>query len=109
MKSEKLIYIFAGAVFMVGVLLAGFFGNGFSPKKPIKQLSLPPRNYTIPELPLLNDYGTKIVYTTDTVVDKTPYQNDCSARGGVFNTCGNTCKPTAQTCSTICALTCSSE
>jgi hypothetical protein len=52
------------------------------------------------------NYGSKIVYTTDIEEDADFYQNDCRERGGDFNSCGNTCAPEAEACAEMCAFTC---
>ena len=108
MNAKTIIFIIVGAAFVFGILLALEFGRGFS-TTPEKTLALPERNDTVPEMPFLYNYTTKIVYTTDTTTKKDDYIADCSARGGVFQTCGNTCAPSAQNCSAVCALTCESK
>lgn len=109
MKSKKIIFGVVAAIFVAGVVLVVMFGEGFSPAVPEKTLSLPERNDTVPQVPILHDYGTKIVYTTDTTINKEIYINDCSGRGGVFNVCGSPCEPTAEACVTVCALTCTTK
>ncbi len=105
--SKKIIYIVVGAIFIIGLILATKYGSDFSTGQSAKNLDLPERNDTVPTVPVLYDYGTKIVYTTNTTVSKDVYIDDCSTRGGVFNVCGNTCAPAALTCAATCALTCS--
>ena len=107
MNSQKIIFILVGVVFVIGAVLVLVFGNETSPAVPAKTLDLPQRNDTVPEVSILHDYGMKIVYTTDTTINKDIYISDCSTRGGVFSVCGNTCAPTATTCTAVCALTCS--
>lgn len=108
MMTKRIIYIAVGIVFIVGVILALVYGNGFSALAPEKTLNLPDRNDMAPQIqvPFLYDYSTKIVYTTDTTVEKDIYLNDCQNRDGEFNVCGSTCAPDAQTCVAVCALTC---
>jgi len=59
-----------------------------------------------PDLPMSIKFPGKIVYTTDSTADPTPFQKDCAERGGVFNACGSICPPDAEMCATVCAYTC---
>lgn len=58
------------------------------------------------EIPVLNVYEGKIVYTTDMQADPKPFREDCQRRGGVFNACGDVCEPGASFCAEVCAYTC---
>jgi len=55
---------------------------------------------------ILSNYGTKIVYTSDADANPAPYEAHCTAQGGTFNTCGTTCAPDTDICTTVCAYTC---
>ncbi|MBX4211173.1 MAG: hypothetical protein KW806_00010 [Candidatus Yanofskybacteria bacterium] len=57
-------------------------------------------------VPVQNDYGSKIVYTTETDGDQTSFREDCAKRGGQFNACGSPCAADADFCIQVCALTC---
>jgi len=52
-----------------------------------------------------NEYPTKIVYTND-LSSAEKMKDDCSQRGGTFNTCGSPCAPEAEICIEVCAYTC---
>ena len=104
MISKKVLIIII-CLLLAGVLLF-VFTRSDSLDQTEDTLSLPGRNDTVPQLPIMFDYGTKIVYTTNVTINKSEYIGDCETRGGIFNTCGNTCKPGAQICTAECALTC---
>lgn len=57
-------------------------------------------------VPIMAQFGTKIVYTLDMSADRGVLENDCRARDGTFNACGSLCAPDTQICSTVCAYTC---
>lgn len=102
-KSKILIVGALVIVVLVTVSIIGFFSNTIPPKT----LDLPERNDTAAQVPIMFNYGTKIVYTDDSVTDKSIFIDDCNTRGGAFNACGNACKPgTQQGCMAVCALTC---
>jgi hypothetical protein len=104
-KDRKKVLIAAAIPLLLGIALLIFVRNSSS--KPVgKTLELPERNDTVPTVPIMANYGTKIVYTTDVTTDKTDYIGDCKTRGGTFNACGTTCKPGAEMCATMCAFTC---
>jgi hypothetical protein len=105
MRNKKVI-LGGVVVLVVGTIFVVMFVKVFSPTLPEKNLDLPERNDTATQVPIMFDYHTKIVYTTDTTVNKDIYAGDCSTRHGVFNYCGNTCAPSAETCVSVCALTC---
>jgi hypothetical protein len=75
----------------------------------LSPLEIPDRNGIAPEVPVMRTYPTKIIYTTDIPSPKEQYVNDCSTRGGVFNSCGNSCEPGAEVCASVCAYTCTLE
>ena len=107
MTNNKNSILLASILLVVGLGLVGFVLFDFiSEKPPIKTVSLPERNDSVPQIPIMSDFGTKVVYTTDTTVDKNQYIDDCSTRGGVFDSCGSICDPSAKACSDQCALTC---
>lgn len=60
----------------------------------------------VTQVPIENDFGSKIVYTTDTTVDTQAYEEHCREIGGMFNECGNICAPDADFCASVCAYTC---
>lgn len=51
-------------------------------------------------------YGNTIVYTTDMSADEAMLRQDCSMRGGTFDSCGSPCAPDAEVCIEVCAYTC---
>ncbi len=57
-------------------------------------------------VPMMAQFGTKIVYTLDMSADRGALENDCRGRDGTFNACGSSCAPDAQICTTVCAYTC---
>jgi len=57
-------------------------------------------------IPVLHDFGNKIVYSTDAAINTADLQEDCQARGGQFSECGSTCNDTAEACTMVCTLTC---
>lgn len=58
------------------------------------------------EIPLLQGYEGKVVYTTDLSFNRQKLEDDCQTRGGEFNNCGTTCAPDAAACVQVCAYTC---
>jgi hypothetical protein len=56
---------------------------------------------------IMNQYDSKIVYTTDVGTDAEPFAKDCRERGGEFSECGSVCEPGAEMCTQQCAYTCS--
>lgn len=59
------------------------------------------------EVEIISEFpGEKVVYTTDSSLDQSVYENDCQERGGEFNSCGNICEPNADFCAEVCAYTC---
>jgi hypothetical protein len=108
MKNKKLITILVAALIIV-ILAVVIMVTKYAPSSTEKLLYLPERNDTVPEVPILYNYGSKIVYTTDTMIDKVDYINDCSSRGGTFEACGSTCAPGVKTCAMVCALTCNAK
>ena len=60
-------------------------------------------------IPIIAEYENTVVYTTDLSVDKNILIEDCSARGGKFNSCGTPCGPEEAVCTTVCAYTCELE
>lgn len=109
MNNKKIVFIAVGLIFILGIILAIFFDDGLLAGKSKSEVILLERNDAVPSVSYLNNFGSKIVYTTNTTVNKDEYINDCSARGGVFNYCGNVCAPNASSCSQQCALTCESK
>ncbi len=103
-KDRKKVIIAAFIPILIGIIV--LFHYNVSTKTPTKSLELPERNDTVPTVPIMINYGNKIVYTTDVTTPKDDYVGDCNTRGGVFNACGNTCKPGAQSCTEMCAFTC---
>lgn len=58
-------------------------------------------------VPIQATYGNeKVVYTLDLSEDREPLMLHCKEFGGTFNECGNPCQPSAELCTTVCALTC---
>ena len=49
---------------------------------------------------------TKIVYTIDVDMKISALKEDCSQRGGRFNSCGTICETSADMCAAVCAFTC---
>jgi hypothetical protein len=93
--GKKALYIILAVV----VLVALYYFIG-----PVKEVNESPTPGD--ELPIEEDFGSKIVYTTNTDLDAGPFEADCEARGGVFNDCGTTCEPEAEFCAEVCAYTC---
>jgi len=58
------------------------------------------------EISIESDFGSKIVYTTNTDQETKKFIEHCGNLGGVFKECGTTCKPDADMCATVCAFTC---
>ncbi len=92
--GKKIFYIIIAIV----VLLAVYYLVG-----PTKQVEGPTPG---DELPIENDFGSKIVYTTNVELDPGPFEADCEARGGTFDGCGSVCEPEADICAEVCAYTC---
>lgn len=59
-----------------------------------------------PKVEIMQEYASKFVYTVDTSLSATPYEEHCQARGGVFTTCGTICDTDAEICPEVCAYTC---
>lgn len=57
-------------------------------------------------VPVLAEYESRVIYTTDLSVPKEILVEDCSMRGGSFNSCGTPCAPEEEACTAICAYTC---
>lgn len=98
MENNKLIYTIVGvvAVLILGALIWWA----------VADTAAPPNNNERGSVPLQNDYGSKIVYTTDAETSTDALRNDCTERGGTFNECGTTCAPDADICADVCAYTC---
>ncbi len=58
------------------------------------------------EVPILREFETKIVYTTNLTIDMSTVEEDCRKRKGTFNTCGTICDVDDDSCFKTCALTC---
>ena len=58
------------------------------------------------DVPVMQEYAKKVVYTTDRSLDAAPLQADCTERGGTFQDCGSPCAPDADMCTQVCAYTC---
>ncbi|PIS05097.1 MAG: hypothetical protein COT81_02935 [Candidatus Buchananbacteria bacterium CG10_big_fil_rev_8_21_14_0_10_42_9] len=67
------------------------------------QIDLQPN---VTKVQIENDFGSKIVYTTDASLGADLFKADCQARGGEFNECGSPCAPGSEICITVCAYTC---
>ncbi|HXW07473.1 MAG TPA: hypothetical protein VD833_19710 [Vicinamibacterales bacterium] len=57
-------------------------------------------------VPIMHDFGEKIVYTTSRRVDVSALREHCGSLDGSFNDCGTVCAPDATGCVTVCAYTC---
>ena len=57
-------------------------------------------------IPMVAEHENSVVYTTDLSFDKNILIEDCSARGGEFNSCGTPCGPEEVVCTAVCAYTC---
>lgn len=57
-------------------------------------------------VPVAAEYDTKIVYEQGTDTTEEAFRNDCAARGGTFNSCGNGCAPDAEVCAAVCVAIC---
>ncbi len=57
-------------------------------------------------LPMMEEFLTKIVYTTDIELAATAFKADCGLRDGTFDECGTVCEPEAEFCTQVCAYTC---
>jgi hypothetical protein len=93
--GKKALYIILAVV----VLIALYYIIG-----PVKEVNESPTPGD--ELPIENEFDSKIVYTTNTDLDAGPFEADCEAREGVFNDCGSSCEPEADFCAEVCAYTC---
>lgn len=58
------------------------------------------------DVPILHDYGSKIVYGTSRTLDVAALRDHCRRARGTFNECGTICAPGAEACATVCAFTC---
>lgn len=58
------------------------------------------------EIPILDTFEDKIIYTTDQKADVKLLKSDCAKRGGKFSSCGSICPPGAENCPAVCALVC---
>ena len=58
------------------------------------------------QVDIQKEFDNKIVYTTNTDLDVTPYMQHCQQRGGTFNECGSICAPDTDICAEVCAYTC---
>ena len=90
-----------GGVGLVVVLYLLFAGTHES-RREVEQV----RSTQQLRVPILRQYDTKIIYTNDTSTDAMPFSDDCRARGGTFNRCGNICAPASEVCAEVCAYTC---
>jgi len=97
MKKTLLLAI----ILFLAIFLAGAIVIFFALKENQKSAS--------PDVPIQNDYGTKIVYTSNTGTSTSPFIRHCESIGGTFNECGNVCPPDADTCASVCAFTCEVE
>ena len=52
-----------------------------------------------------DEFDGKVVYE-DSSAPLSFFEDDCSLRGGVFDTCGTICAPDAEVCPTVCAYVC---
>lgn len=93
--GKKTLYIILAAV----VLIALYYIVGLNDQG---DESLTPGN----ELPIEEEFASKIVYTTDISLDAGPFEADCGIRGGAFDDCGTICEPGADICAEVCAYTC---
>lgn len=59
-----------------------------------------------PQVPVIETYENKVIYTTDMDSNIEDLKADCAIRGGQFNECGSVCPPDAEVCPTVCALVC---
>src|SRR3990167_9029671 len=58
------------------------------------------------KIPILSESSGRVIYTTDTSLNKEPFEKECRNRGGVFNPCGRSCPSAAEVCIEVCAYTC---
>ena len=58
------------------------------------------------DVPVLAEYEDHVVYTADLSFDKNVLIEDCSMRGGEFNSCGTPCGPDENICTAVCVYTC---
>jgi len=58
------------------------------------------------EVPIIRDFGTKIVYGTSRLLDVEELGAHCDELRGTFNECGSVCAPVPGPCITVCAFTC---
>ncbi|KKU48907.1 hypothetical protein A3H10_04595 [Candidatus Uhrbacteria bacterium RIFCSPLOWO2_12_FULL_46_10] len=58
------------------------------------------------KVPILSESPGRVIYTTDTSLNKEPFEKECRNRGGVFNPCGRSCPSAAEVCIEVCAYTC---
>ena len=58
------------------------------------------------DVPIMHDYGTKIVYGTSRTLDVPLLRDHCRQARGTFNECGSICAPGPGACPTVCAFTC---
>ncbi len=97
-KDRKKVIAAAMVPLLIGIII--LVVNHTSSKPDQKTLNLPERNDTVPQVSVMINYGTKIVYTSDVTSPKDDYIGDCKTRGGTFNACGT------EMCATSCAFTC---
>lgn len=57
-------------------------------------------------VPIMRDFGIKIVYGTSRDLDVGALREHCSGLRGMFNECGSICAPGAEACAAVCAYTC---
>lgn len=57
-------------------------------------------------VPIMSDFGTKIVYGTSRRLDVAALRQHCADLRGMFNECGTICAPGADMCVAVCAYTC---
>lgn len=94
-------------LFIIGIILTLAIG-GVMWWAAMNDASLPAPSQEVMEEGVIieNDFGAKIVYTTDMSVDRVPLEAHCAAQGGSFNECGSICPPDADFCAAVCAYTC---
>jgi len=97
MKKAAIVY---GTIAIILIALLGALASQVKFIKTRQSLS-----QTV-KTPILHEFPGRVVYTTDTIVDRAPFEKDCRARGGVFNPCGRLCPPAAEVCAEVCAYTC---
>lgn len=100
MSMNKYLVILVIVVAVAGVGLFGLWAYQ------LDQGVAQPNGLSNDSVPIQDDFGSKIVYTIETSRATQPFIDDCQARGGDFNSCGNICSPDAAACASVCAYTC---